>query len=257
MIYDKLIIYYYTGTGNALKASEWIISEAKNRGIVTHIHAIDRNYKPNVQEFTANTLFGFCYPTHGFNAVPAMLSFMSKFPKVAKNHAFLLNTRAGMKIFNYNTPGLSGIALLLPMLILFLRNFNIRGAYPLDMPSNWISIHPGLNQNSVRFIINACEKKTKKFIQTIFLGKRHLKRMCIDIPLDILIVPISFGYYFIGRFFLAKTLIYTRECNSCQLCVKNCPVEAIKIVNGKPFWTHNCESCMRCIAYCPQKSIQA
>lgn len=256
MVYDKLIIYYYTGTGNALKASDWIIEEAKEKGLKTHLHSIDNNFCPDLNEITENTLIGFCYPTHGFNAVPAMLKFMFRFPNIP-NPVFLSNTRAGMKLFNYNTPGISGIALLLPIIILFLKGFKIRGAYPLDMPSNWVSIHPGLNDKTIEFIYNVCEKKVTKFFSQIINGNTHFKRMLIDVPIDILLIPISIAYYFIGRFFLAKTLIYSQKCNSCQLCVKNCPVGAIKIINDKPFWTYKCESCMRCISYCPQSSIQA
>ncbi len=55
---------------------------------------------------------------------------------------------------------------------------------------------------------------------------------------------------------LAKTMIYTSNCNSCMICVDNCPVNAIKIKNKRPYWSFSCESCMRCINICPRTSIQ-
>jgi len=54
----------------------------------------------------------------------------------------------------------------------------------------------------------------------------------------------------------AKTLIASNKCDACMLCVKNCPVEAIKWVNDRPFWTLKCESCMRCVNQCPERAIQ-
>ncbi|RLD26797.1 MAG: hypothetical protein DRI54_02200 [Bacteroidetes bacterium] len=59
-----------------------------------------------------------------------------------------------------------------------------------------------------------------------------------------------------GRFFLAKTLVATSDCDSCEACIKKCPVEAIKMVDERPFWTYKCESCMRCINICPKRAIE-
>lgn len=45
-------------------------------------------------------------------------------------------------------PGLSGLALILPALMLRLKGYRIKGLRPLDLPSNWISLHPGLRGKS-------------------------------------------------------------------------------------------------------------
>jgi flavodoxin len=39
--YNKVIIYYFTGTGNALKAGRWICKEAEKRNIDARMYAID------------------------------------------------------------------------------------------------------------------------------------------------------------------------------------------------------------------------
>ncbi|OQX79136.1 MAG: hypothetical protein B6D61_04105 [Bacteroidetes bacterium 4484_249] len=48
----------------------------------------------------------------------------------------------------------------------------------------------------------------------------------------------------------------TDACNSCEKCVNHCPVEAIKMINDRPFWSYKCESCMRCVNACPQRAIE-
>jgi Pyruvate/2-oxoacid:ferredoxin oxidoreductase delta subunit len=78
----------------------------------------------------------------------------------------------------------------------------------------------------------------------------------LSLPFDLAMVPIAIGYYFFGRFFLAKTLIATNACDNCGLCVNQCPVSAIKESIRKPFWTYKCESCMRCINNCPRRAIE-
>ena len=137
-----IVLYYFTGTGNALTAARWIRDEAITRGIPSEIRAIDRDYRPDTAALSAHTLVGFLYPTHGFNPAPAMLKFILRFPGVKGVPVFLLNTRAGGKFFKWVAPGLSGMAQLLPMLILAVKGFSLRGGLPLDMPSNWVSLHP-------------------------------------------------------------------------------------------------------------------
>ncbi len=170
--YKKLVLYYFTGTGNALKAGRWIAGEAEKKNIAVGLYAIDDNYKPNPDEIEDDTLIGFLFPTHGFNIAPAMLKFIMKFPSKKKNDVFLLNTRAGLKLSKLVLPGLSGEAQFFPMIILKLKGYNIMGGLPLDMPSNWLLVHPGLNSKTVNAIAERCEGKTKEFINNIFIGKR-------------------------------------------------------------------------------------
>ena len=253
-MYDKLIIYYFTGTGNALAAANWISQIAERHDITVEIVKITPSLKVVKEEFSENTLIGFCYPTHGFNAPPIVVDFLLRFPK-SRNNYFLLNTRAGMKISKLFTPGISGLAQLLPAAILCSKGFKAVGFQPMDLPSNWISVHPGLRQKVVDSIFARCELITKQFAHKILSGKRVYKGL-ISLPIDLLISPISITYYFYGRFFLAKTFIADYNCTGCGLCEKECPVNAISMKNGRPFWGYKCESCMRCMNSCPQRAIQ-
>ena len=254
-MYNNLIIYYFTGTGNALTVANWISQIAKSQNIAVEIRKITPSLKVAKNEIHENTLIGFCYPTHGFNAPPVVIDFLLRFPKT-HNNFFLLNTRAGMKISKLFTPGLSGLAQLLPALILRLKGFKIAGFQPMDLPSNWISVHPGLRQKVVGSIFERCEKITKKFALKILSGEKVYKGL-ISLPIDLLISPIGFAYYFFGRFALAKTFVADSNCNGCALCEKECPVKAIQMKNNRPFWTYKCESCMHCMNSCPQRAIQA
>jgi len=253
--YRNLLVYYFSGTGNAKKASEWIINTAQKYNIKPQLVNIDRLKKIVIPDLDGKTLIGFCFPTHGFNAPPIILKFILRFPKMKNADIFLLNTRAGMKLYKIFTPGLSGIALIFPALLLKFKGFRIVGYRPLDLPSNWIFLHPGLKSLVVNSIFGRCKKITIRFTHKILSGKR-VYRGLFDLPIDLLLIPISIAYYFVGRFALAKTLVASSECDNCGLCVEKCPTNSIRLKDNRPFWSHSCESCMRCVNICPKSAIQ-
>jgi ferredoxin/flavodoxin len=48
----------------------------------------------------------------------------------------------------------------------------------------------------------------------------------------------------------------TDKCISCGLCAKQCPTEAIQIVNGVPIWVKDtCTLCLGCFHRCPAAAI--
>ena len=256
--YAKAIIYHFSGTGNGVLAAKWIKDVGKERGIPVEINAIDRFKEIFVPKEEEKLLIGFVYPTHGFNIPYYMLKFIWKFPLKVNADIFLLSSRAGMKLFGWHTPGLSGIAKLLPLLILLCKGYKVTGMLPLDMPSNWISIHPGLNKRTVESIVKRCKKITDKFSEKILSGKRYYHyHIFLSLPIDLLLLPIAIAYLMYARFFLSKTFMASVDCNDCRLCEENCPTESIKIIDQRPYWTLNCESCMRCMNICPHKAIES
>jgi ferredoxin len=253
--WNSLYIYYISGTGNARKSSEWIAEEAKLRGLKTVVQQIDRLENIIFPEEDEKALFGFAFPTHGFNSAPIMLKFLAGFPPGLGKEVFLLNTRAGMKLYKLFLNGLSGVALLLPAFILWLKGYKCIGFRPVDLPSNWISLHPGLKKKVIESIVVRCEKNVRKFANKILSGKK-VYRGLFSLPIDLLISPIALGYYFGGRFFLAKTFVASNKCNNCGLCIRECPTSSIIMVQNRPYWKLSCESCMRCMNICPQRAIE-
>lgn len=254
--WDTLYIYCFSGTGNALASSLWIADEAEKRGLRSCVQQIDRVNDIKMPSTDENPLIGFSFPTHGFNAAPIMLRFVAGFPPGLGKEVFVLNTRAGMKLYKLFLPGLSGMALVVPALILWLKGYKCIGFRPVDLPSNWIPLHPGLKKKVINSIFIRCERIVRNFAAKILSGKIVLRGL-FSLPVDILISPVSLGYYIGGRFFLSKTFFATDKCNDCGLCIKECPTRSIKYVSSRLYWKLTCESCMRCLNHCPQKAIGA
>lgn len=252
--YSKVIIYYFTGTGNARQVATWIARAAGERGIeaeVLNIAELDRRHVPPP---APDALIGFCSPTHGFNLPPVMLHFLLRFPR-GKNKVFMVNTRAGMKVGKIALPGLSGVAQLLPALVLLLKGYKIVGMRPIDLPSNWISLHPGLSDNAIDFLFAKFNEISRRFAEHIVGGKRDYRSLW-DLPQDCLVAPVAIGYYLVGRFVFAKSFYASRACDNCGVCIKQCPISAISMVDNRPFWSYRCESCMRCMNSCPRRAVE-
>lgn len=253
-VYGKLIVYYFSGTGNSKNVAMWLSDVAKEQNIECQLINIGQIDRLSIGQPDADALIAFISPVHGFNYPPVMLHFIMRFPK-GKNKVLLMNTRAGMLIGKFITPGLTGIAFYLAALILKLKGHSIKAMFPVDLPSNWISVHPGLNAKTVKYLHEKNKERVTAFANRVLSGKSDF-RSVREIIQDIVISPISLGYYFIGRFFFAKTYYASRDCDNCDICIKGCPVKAIIKVDKRPYWTFDCESCMKCMSNCPKKAIE-
>lgn len=252
--FSSVHIYYFSGTGNSKNVALWFAQTSEKNGCSCTLHNIAEIDRKAIPPPDDQSLLVFISPVHGFNYPPIMLYFLLRFPR-GRNKVVLMNTRAGMLIGKWITPGLSGITFYLASLILLLKGFSIRGLVPVNLPSNWISVHPGLNARTIQYLHEQCRERVLKAAKIFISGGRNFNSI-IEIIQDLLIAPVAVLYYIIGRFFLAKTYYASGDCNDCEACVKGCPVHAIIKVGNKPFWTFHCESCMKCMSLCPKKSIE-
>lgn len=250
---QDVTIFYFSGTGNSERVALWFSGFAAQKGISCQIINIEK--ANDISEvITHDSLIGIISPVHGFNYPKIILDFIRKLPK-GKNRIVLMNTRGSAKIGKWITPGLTGIAFMLSSLILRRKGYRIVGQIPFDMPSNWISIHPAIREKTANFIFDKSYNRAKKHFEKLYSERKNFASRK-DIIQDILISPVSFAYYMIGRFFLAKSYYASYKCTNCNLCIKQCPVKAIKKVNDRLFWTFKCESCMKCMINCPVDAIE-
>jgi ferredoxin len=254
---DNLTFYYFSGTGNSKHVCDWFSDEAENSGI--KVEKINLSVDRQSPEVKAGNSIGIISPTHGFNYPPLVLHFILRFPRTKnKTKVFLMNTRAGMKLSKLFLPGGSGIALWLSAIILLFKGYKIISLRSIDLPSNWISLHPGLRQKVITSMFTKYEKDTREYARKIVSGKNVFRKsLWLFMPVDLALAPLAFGYYIIGRFVLAKTFMASYLCDNCNLCIKQCPIKAISLVDNRPYWSFRCESCMHCMNICPRRAIES
>jgi len=260
MSYREATIYFFTGTGNSYRVAAWMAGAARDAEAAVTLRPIESAHPLEEIGKGEKAILGLVMPTHAFTAPWAMLRFALRLPRRSNTHAVVVATRAGLKIGPLFTPGIEGTATCLIALILALKGYRVRGATGIDMPSNWIALHPGLSPDAVAGIVARARDKVASFINPVLSGKRRFGSW-IALLIGLWFFPISLGYLLIGRFFLGKLFFASGRCTGCGLCAEHCPNNAIEMRGSgshrRPYWTFHCESCMRCMAYCPTQAVEA
>lgn len=259
--YDSLVIYFMSGTGNSLRASHWVAQEAEKRGIPAQVLPIDSGQPHAEVGDGPRHLLGLFAPAHGFCAPWGMVKFALFLPRRHGTHALVGIPRGGVKAGPLFIPGLEGCAGYILSLILWLKGYRPRGVRGIDMPVSWLALHPGFSEASAKAIEANTRPHVERFAQTILDGGTHFGwQSLLALTLGVALLPITFLYLAMGRFFLAKLFFTNKRCNGCRLCARSCPFGAIRMVgrsNPRPYWRFRCESCMRCMAFCPHRAIEA
>ena len=259
MRYQEATLYFFTGTGNSYRVAAWMADAARSAGATVTVHPIGTACPGEEIGEGETALLGLVMPTHGFTAPWPMLRFALRLPRRRGTHAVVVATRAGSKIGPVFTPGIEGTATYLIALILALKGYSIRGATGIDMPSNWIAVHPGLCPDTVAGIVARARDRVAGFTDAVLSGRRRFTGW-FPLLVGLSFFLASLGYLLVGRFFLAKLFFASDRCTGCGLCAEHCPNNAIEMRGSgnrrRPYWTFRCANCMRCMAYCPTQAVE-
>jgi ferredoxin len=257
MAYHNLLVYFFTGTGNSFRAATWMVDAARAQGMSARAVPIDAA-SPMEEAGGAEQLIGLVCPTHAFTAPWAMIAFALRLPRARGAAAFSVLTRGGMKIGRAYIPGLEGTGPYLLALILALKGYHVVGATGLDMPVSWTVVAPGCDRPTAEAIIHRARSTMDGFMQALLAGRRAFRGF-IPLAVGLALLPVTFLYLVMGRFFLAKLFYASSRCDGCGLCARSCPAQAIRMIgrHPRPYWTFLCESCTRCMNFCPKNAVEA
>ncbi len=253
-IKNKLNVYCFSGTGNTQNAAVWLTKAAECCLMQHTIIDVNINNIKHITPPEKDSFIAFISPIHGFNFPAIFLRLLFRFPR-GKNKVLIMNTRGATLIGKRKIPGLSGMAFYTASLILLLKGYSVKALYPIDLPANWITLHPSLSNKGISVLYENKKEKVIKTASEVFQGKTNFRGLYTFL-LDFAVLPISLLYIFIGRFMLTKTYFASANCNQCGLCIQECPLQAIKMVDNRPYWTLHCQNCMRCVNRCPKKAVQ-
>ena len=120
------------------------------------------------------------------------------------------------------------------------------------MPQNCITMLDVPSEKKQNIIFEKSVNKTEKIASDIFNKKYFIEKE----PLAFMQVIKNTKLYKNNVYINDNNFLVNKDCNSCDICRKICPVNNIKLVNGIPQWQHQCRDCLACINFCPNNAIQ-
>ena len=133
------------------------------------------------------------------------------------------------------------------------KGFTYMGTASVAMPENYIAMFKVPEEDEIRTIMTEAKPVIETIIKNIEADKSfpETRHNLIDSFLSRTVNPVFY------RLFVKSDPFYaTEQCCSCGKCVTLCPLNNIRLADGKPKWGRECTHCMACISCCPEAAIE-
>ncbi len=232
------MIFYFSATGNSRHAAQKI-AKALGESAVSITECLKKDFPNFIAD--KNESIGFVFPVYNFGLPVTVIDFIKKLNITTnQNYVFTVATYGGF----------SGGASKMIKRMLAEKEVKINAQYSVRMPDTWTPVYDVSDKSRIAGINAKADKRINIIIKRIKKRKtgNHDSRR------------IPYGDKFYGGYeSLRRTssLSVENSCTACGLCEKECPVNAIKIQNGKPVWVKDkCAMCLGCLHRCPEFAIQ-
>jgi ferredoxin len=247
-------LYYFSGTGNSLVVAKDIAEKINGKLISMPSVMREESVKPEAN--VIGIVFPVYYATNDCGIPLIVGRFVRKLEKLGSKYIFAVCTHGGM-------PGTTIENL---KKAIASRGGKLAAGFTVRMSNK------NLAERRQQKMLIKRKKKLKaicEYVNARREGKfetRGLLRKILLAPLRSIEKPIFLYRYrklsstsensFSELIPLADRSFRTNEnCIGCGTCARVCPVNNIKMVDGKPVWLHHCETCYACYAWCPNVAV--
>ncbi|TFG13557.1 MAG: 4Fe-4S ferredoxin [Promethearchaeota archaeon] len=230
-------IYYFSGTGNSLKIAT-LLSEKLQHCELIPIAKIWLN-DPIISN---SENIGIIFPLYFWGLPAIVYNFITKLDLSSANYTFAVITSGG---------GRTGAALRQLDTLLNKKHKQLNAGFSVKMPGNYILMYDVPSVEKQKELFKNSADKLERIAERISNKKDRERK-------EILAFIGNIGNkLFRKKVYNSDINFYADEkCNSCEICEKICPVNNIKIIDGRPQWQHKCQQCLACLHFCPQFAIQ-
>lgn len=233
------MVVYFTGTGNSRYVAEGI-ALLTNDKLVSANEFIKATKRTNL---TSEVPYVFVSPTYAWRIPRVFSDFIESATFCGNCSAYFIMT-CGDDI------GSAGEFL---TELCDKKSMSYMGVAKVLMPENYVALYDVPNRAECEQIISAADRTIKDISEHIKNGNSlPLEKKSSFANLKSRQINPMFYSFFVK----AKGFRVTDKCISCGKCEELCPLNNIKLTDGKPVYGEKCTHCMACICGCPTEAIE-
>lgn len=229
-------IFYFSATGNSLYVAKRLKEKLENCELIS----IPKAYKEQVFDYNCEKAI-IIFPLHSFGLPIIVENFISKVKLNSDAYVFAIQVTGG---------GGSNNSFIEINELLGNNNPKLSNSIEIKYISNYIRMGRNATEKRAQETLDNNEWKLDKLIQAI--KDAHVEEISKNKNFIYNAMHNAWKDKYKNK---DKGFNVNDDCIGCKICEKICPVDNIKLDDGRPIWNGNCTDCMACINNCPKNAI--
>jgi ferredoxin len=234
------MLFYFSATGNSQHVAKRIATKT-NESVIPITSCIkEQQYDFSLSE---NERLGIITPVYFWGLPSIVVDFITKINILTSGNHYTYSV-----ITCGTVTGQAGKQI---EKLLINKDIKVNAQFSIKMVDTWTPMFDLTNQEKNKIITEAAEPQIDYTIEKINMNQKG--------NFDNRKIPLisRFVYKYYRSIRQTKRFTLLDSCVGCGVCIKQCPDEAIKIIEGKVTWIKDeCVMCLGCLHKCPKFSVQ-
>lgn len=230
------LIYYFSGTGNSLRAARVIAEEIGGAKLIS------MRSDPGEVPADRAEVIGFVCPVYEWDVPKTVKAFVSRLTVDPRAYTFMVATYIAVHGRCFETVDAA----------LREKGSCLHYGRALRCVASQCTAYEPFP--SPRLMVPLSEKKSRAIGREIAAGKQ--RRFPSMSPVSRSLYPRMMLPFLNVQHEYDKGFYASEACVGCEICRKVCPCRNITFSGNRPVWNHVCEGCNACVIYCPTKAVQ-